>query len=57
MALFKKLKELKESLKHYEDMVPVNNIGKWGRSVAIENIKSRIAKVEKKIETLKNKPR
>jgi hypothetical protein len=55
MALFKRLKELKEQLKHYEDMVPVNNMGKWGRSVAIESIKSRIAKVEKKIQKLKNK--
>lgn len=57
MALFKKLKELKEQLKYYEDMIPVNNMGKWGRSVAIQNIKSRIAKIESKIENLKNKPK
>ncbi len=56
MALFKELKELKEKLKYYEDMVPVNNMGKWSRSVAIESYKSKIAKVESKIKDLhKNK--
>ena len=56
MALFKELKELKEKLKYYEDMVPVNNMGKWRRSVAIESYKSKIAKVESKIKDLhKNK--
>ena len=46
MALFKELKELKEKLKYYEDMVPVNNMGKWGRSVAIESYKDKITKLE-----------
>jgi hypothetical protein len=55
MALFKQLKEFKEKLKHYEDMVPVNNMGKWSRSVAIESYKKKIAKIEKKIVELKNK--
>lgn len=56
MALFKELKELKEKLKYYEDMVPVNNMGKWSRSVAIESYKQKIAKVESKIKDLhKNK--
>ena len=56
MALFKELKELQEKLKYYEDMVPVNNMGKWSRSVAIESYKSKIAKVESKIKDLhKNK--
>jgi hypothetical protein len=49
MALFKELKELKEKLKYYEDMVPVNNMGKWSRSVAIESYKKKIAKIEKQI--------
>lgn len=56
MALFKQLKELKEKLKYYEDKVPVNNMGKWSRSVAIESYKQKIAKVESKIKDLhKNK--
>ena len=52
MALFKELKELKEKLKYYEDMVPVNNMGKWGRSVAIESYKNKIAKLESKMKKL-----
>jgi hypothetical protein len=52
MALFKELKELKEKLKYYEDMVPVNNMGKWGRSVAIESYKNKIANLESKIKKL-----
>jgi len=55
MALFKELKELKEKLKYYEDMVPVNNMGKWSRSVAIESYKTKIAKIEKQIKELHNK--
>lgn len=55
MALFKELKELQEKLKHYEDMVPVNNMGKWSRSIAIESYKIRIAKIEKQIKELHNK--
>ena len=50
MALFKELKELKEKLKHYQDMVPVNNMGKWSRSVAIENYTKKIAKIEHELE-------
>jgi prefoldin subunit 5 len=53
MPLFKELKELKAQLKYYEDKVPVNNMGKWSRSVAIESYKNKIAKVEKKIAELK----
>lgn len=49
MALFKQLAELKEKLKYYEDMIPVNNMGKWARSVAIKSYKDKIAKVEDKL--------
>ena len=49
MALFKELKELKEKLKYYEDMVPVNNMGKWSRSVAIESYTKKIFKLEQQI--------
>lgn len=57
MALFKKLAELKEKLKHYEEMIPVNNMGKWARSVAIESYKKKVTKLEDKInkEKAKNK--
>lgn len=55
MALFKELKELKEKLKYYEDMVPVNNMGKWSRSVAIENYKKKISKLEQQIKVNKLK--
>ena len=36
-------------------MIPVNNMGKWGRSVAIESYKRKIANLEKKIAELKIK--
>ena len=55
MALFKELKALQEKLKYYENMVPVNNMGKWSRSVAIESYKTKIAKIEKQIKELHNK--
>ena len=55
MALFKELTELKAQLKYYEEMIPVNNMGKWGRSVAIESYKKKIAKLEKQIDELKKK--
>ena len=55
MALFKELTELKEKLKYYEEMIPVNNMGKWSRSVAIESYKKKIAKLENKIAELKIK--
>ena len=55
MALFKELKELKEKLKYYEDMVPVNNMGKWSRSVAIESYTKKITKLENEIAKRKTK--
>ena len=55
MALFKELTELKEQLKYYVEMIPVNNMGKWSRSVAIESYKKKIAKLENKIAELKIK--
>lgn len=55
MLLNEELKALKEKLKYYEDKIPVNNMGKWSRSVAIEFYKKKIAKLEIKIAELKNK--
>ena len=49
MALFKELKELKEKLKYYQEMVPVNNMGKWSRSVAIESYSKKISNLENEI--------
>lgn len=54
MTLPKEQKDLKEKLKYYEDKIPVNNMGKWGRSVAIESYKKKIAKLEIKISELNN---
>mgnify|MGYP000004317553 FL=1 len=53
MALFKELKELKEKLKYYQEMVPVNNMGKWSRSVAIESYSKKISNLENEIKKLK----
>lgn len=55
MALFKELAELKSKLKYYEEMIPVNNMGKWARSVAIESYKTKVTKLESKIDKLKLK--
>ena len=55
MALFKELKELKEKLKYYEDMVPVNNMGKWSRSVAIKSYTKKIDEIEADIKKLSEK--
>ncbi len=41
--------ELKEQLAYYETHEPVNNMGKWGRQVAIERISERLRKVQEKI--------
>jgi len=55
MALFKELTELKEQLKYYEEKIPVNNMGKWSRSVAIESYKKKIVELQNKIAELKIK--
>lgn len=55
MALFKELTELKNQLKYYEDMVPVNNMGKWSRSVAIEHYTKKITKLENEIKKLSDR--
>ncbi len=41
--------ELKEQLEQYETMIPVNNMGKWGRQTAIDRISERLKKVQEKI--------
>ena len=46
MAAYKLLKDLKRSLKETEDMVPVNWLGKWWKSIKISGIKKRISDLE-----------
>ena len=55
MPLQNELKELKKKLKHYEDRVPVNNMGKWSRSVFIESYTKKVSDLEKEINKLKEK--
>lgn len=55
MALFKELSELKEKLNYYQTMTPVNNMGKWARSVAIESYTKKITKLETKLKELSEK--
>lgn len=49
MPIYKELKVLKDCLKHYEDKIPINNMGKWSKSVAIVTYKRKIAKLESKL--------
>jgi len=37
-----RLEQLKTELKEWEDVVPVNNMGKWSRQTKIDNLKSEI---------------
>lgn len=37
-----KIDKLKAELKQWEDMVPVNNMGKWSRQTRIDSIKQQI---------------
>ena len=46
----KTLKELNQQLEYYENMKPVNNMGKWARQVAIDKYKKRIENKKNKIE-------
>lgn len=53
MALYKKLKELKAELEYWQSYEPVNNMGKWARSVRVESIQSKIQKIEKELKRRK----
>ena len=41
--------ELKEQLAHYENMIPVNNMGKWYRQVRLDNITETLKGIQEKI--------
>ena len=45
-----RLKKAEEALKEWEDRVPVNNMGKWARSVAIRSKKKTVDKLKRDIE-------
>ena len=55
MALYKRKKELQEQIIYWEKFQGVNWLGKWGRSVRLETLKQKFAKVEKQISELKTK--
>ena len=55
MALYKRKKELQEQILYWEKYQGVNWLGKWGRSIRLERLKLRFAKVEKQITELKHK--
>ena len=42
--------ELKEQLAYYEAYPPVNNMGKWAKSVAIRHRKKTVDKLKRDIE-------
>ena len=37
-----KIDKLKAELKQWEDMIPVNNMGKWSRQTKIDKLKEEI---------------
>ena len=45
-----RLKKAEEALKEWEDRVPVNNMGKWAKSVAIRHRKKTVDKLKRAIE-------
>jgi hypothetical protein len=55
MALFKDLKEVREQILYWEKYEAVNNMGKWAKSVRLEILRKRYAKIENKIKKLKGK--
>jgi hypothetical protein len=44
------LKKAEEALKEWEDRVPVNNMGKWAKSVAIRSKQKTVDKLKRDIE-------
>ena len=45
-----RLKKAEEALKEWEDRVPVNNMGKWAKSVAVRHKKKTVDKLKRDIE-------
>jgi hypothetical protein len=55
MALKRELKEVNKELEKWESMVPVNWIGKWGRSVRITQLTKKRDSILKELELNKIK--
>jgi hypothetical protein len=49
IPLYNDLKVLKSQLKEYEDRIPCNNLGKWGRTVAIGHYTNKINTLESEL--------
>ena len=49
------INELKKELKHWEDMVPVNNMGKFARQTKIDNLKKEIESMSEDTESENDK--
>jgi hypothetical protein len=45
-----RLKKAEEALKEWEDRVPVNNMGKWAKSVAVKSKQRTVNKLKRDIE-------
>ena len=50
LKLQQRLKKAEEALKEWEDRVPVNNMGKWAKSVAVRSKKKTVDKLKRDIE-------
>lgn len=48
--LQERLKKAEEALKEWEDRVPVNNMGKWAKSVAIKSKQRTVNKLKRDID-------
>jgi hypothetical protein len=55
MALYKRKKELQEQIIYWEKFQGVNWLGKWGRSIRLQNLKEKHTKIEKQLKELKDK--
>lgn len=55
MALYKRKKELQEQILYWEKYQGVNWLGKWGRSIRLDSLKEKHAKIEKQLKELKEK--
>ena len=49
MALYKDLKELEEELEYWNNYEPVNNMGKWYRSIRVLKLERKIKQIEKEL--------
>jgi hypothetical protein len=48
MSSYNNLEELQEELKYWNDYQPVNNMGKWYKSIRISKLEKKILEISKK---------